>query len=234
MFFVQVEKAVIKHLLRERNELAESIDNQRDDAKEKASEHYADSPLGEAEEEGNNRLNEVIEEQLQLLLLSKTDRGFWLVVQLLCVCFSLGDYLLWTPRPLKGGFLCTVAARSTLSIFYKPVLPAMWYGYNHLNDDKGQMLHHNVVTETVLFLVVLLFTMWGVLAVAVSLPILICFPYFGIALFLPLMAYEWRNGELRTAQHESALKKQRRVLEKEKDYEDEGSTKECFGTHIHG
>ena len=58
-----------------------------------------------------------------------------------------GDYFIWAKYYPQGGFLCTIA-RINLVIFLKPLVPCMWYGLGHLLDKNGQMLEHNVLTDT--------------------------------------------------------------------------------------
>ena len=82
--------------------------------------------------------------------LTKQERSFYLLMQLLNALFSLGYYILFADVRPTGGFLCTVAARGTLAIFYKPILPAMWYGLMHLMDDEGWMLEHEIFNDTVI------------------------------------------------------------------------------------
>jgi hypothetical protein len=60
------------------------------------------------------------------LLSSKSARALNLLVQLLCACFLLGEYLVWSDVGLQGTPLCRVFGRVTLAIFYKPLVPAMW------------------------------------------------------------------------------------------------------------
>jgi hypothetical protein len=128
----------------------------------------------------------------------KVVRGAILYVQLLCACFFLGQYFMWTPQSKtpQGGVLCTLFARSTISIFYKPLVPTMWYGLAHLLDNQGGMLHHTVFTDTLVGLVELIFGAWCVLAFAVALPVLVCYFYFVLALVLPLAMYTWVQREL--------------------------------------
>ena len=74
---------------------------------------------------------------------NKEERAFYLLVQLLTVMFSLGHYVLWSDVRPVGGFMCTIAARATLAVFYKPILPAMWYGFMHLLDDEVPHIYIN-------------------------------------------------------------------------------------------
>jgi hypothetical protein len=123
----------------------------------------------------------------------KAARGATLYIQLLCACFFLGQYFMWSPQSEtpQGGVLCTLFARSTLSIFYKPLVPTMWYGLAHLLDHEGWMLHHTVFTDTLVGLVELIFGAWCVLAFAVALPVLVCYFYLVLPLVLPLATYTW-------------------------------------------
>jgi hypothetical protein len=77
----------------------------------------------------------------------------------------------------------------TLAIFYKPLVPAMWYGLAHVLDDEGWMLHHNILTDTLVAAVMLLFSVWFAFAFAAALPVLVCFFYYTIVLFIPVIAY---------------------------------------------
>jgi hypothetical protein len=83
----------------------------------------------------------------------------------------------------------------TLAIFYKPLVPAMWYGVAHLLDDEGRMLHHNILTDTLVAAVMLLFSVWFAFAFAAALPVLVCFFYYVIVLFVPVIAYFAINKE---------------------------------------
>jgi hypothetical protein len=121
--------------------------------------------------------------------LRKLLRGLVLFVQLLSVFFFLGKYLVWEPVRPEGGVLCTVFARTALSIFYKPMIPAMWYCMAHLVDTEGWMLHHTLFTDTLVALIELLVGAWFLLTFAVSLPVLICYVYLPLILLVPLMAY---------------------------------------------
>ena len=94
---------------------------------------------------------------------------------------------------MRGGALCRVFGRVTLAIFYKPLVPAMWYGVSHLLDDEGWMLHHNIFTDTLVAAVMALFSLWFAFAFAAALPVLVCFFYFPIALFVPVSAYILAN-----------------------------------------
>jgi hypothetical protein len=128
----------------------------------------------------------------------KALRGAILYIQLLCACFFLGQYFMWSPQSKtpQGGVLCTLFARSTLSIFYKPLVPTMWYGLAHLLDNQGWMLHHTVFTDTLVGLVQLIFGAWCVLAFVVALPVLVCYFYLVLPLVLPLATYTWVQREL--------------------------------------
>jgi hypothetical protein len=121
----------------------------------------------------------------------KIVRGNILFVQLLCACYFLGQYFIWTPRHEKpqGGVLCTVFARNTLAIFYKPLVPSMWYGAAHLLDNEGWMLHHTIFTDTLVALIEIIFAAWFVLAILPALPVLLCFIYLPLLLAIPLAVY---------------------------------------------
>jgi lysophospholipase L1-like esterase len=126
-------------------------------------------------------------------LTSKDERAFYLLMQLLSVMFSLGHYVAWSKVRPTGSFLCTVAARGTLAVFYKPILPAMWYGFMHLLDDEGWMLHHNILTDTLIAIIILLFSLWFVVAFVFSFPVLVCFFYFGLLLLIPVGIFFFTN-----------------------------------------
>jgi hypothetical protein len=130
---------------------------------------------------------------------SKDERAFYLLMQLLSVMFSLGHYVAWSKVRPTGGFLCTVAARGTLAVFYKPILPAMWYGFMHLLDDEGWMLHHNILTDTLIAIIILLFSLWFVVAFVFSFPVLVCFFYFGMLLLIPVVIFLFTNPEIISA-----------------------------------
>jgi hypothetical protein len=128
----------------------------------------------------------------------KIVRGNILFVQLLCACYFLGQYFIWIPaheRP-QGGMLCTVFARNTLAIFYKPLVPSMWYGAAHLLDNEGWMLHHTIFTDTLVALVELLFAAWFVLTAGFALPVLLCFIYLPLLLAIPLGVYTYAQRGL--------------------------------------
>jgi hypothetical protein len=128
----------------------------------------------------------------------KIVRGNILFVQLLCACYFLGQYFIWIPaheRP-QGGVLCTVFARNTLAIFYKPLVPSMWYGAAHLLDNEGWMLYHTIFTDSLVALVELLFAAWCVLTVGFALPVLLCFIYLALLLAIPLGAYTYAQRGL--------------------------------------
>jgi hypothetical protein len=127
---------------------------------------------------------------------NKEERAFFLLMQLLSVMFSLGHYVVWSKVRPTGGFLCTVAARGTLAVFYKPILPAMWYGFMHLLDDEGWMLHHNILTDTLIAIIILLFSLWFVVAFVFSFPVLVCFFYFALLLLIPVGIFFFTNAEV--------------------------------------
>jgi hypothetical protein len=102
----------------------------------------------------------------------------------------------WSDTSLQGTALCRVFGRVTLAIFYKPLVPAMWYGVAHVLDDEGWMLHHNILTDTLVAAVMLLFSAWFAFAFAAALPVLVCFFYYAIVLFIPVIAYFAINKEL--------------------------------------
>jgi Leucine-rich repeat (LRR) protein len=159
---------------------------------------YGESSIGKMHREGAAELRALVEEETQRLTRSKSDRALYLLVHLLAVCFALGQHLAWsTHQPNGSGFLCQVAARGTLAIFFKPILPSMWYGLAHMLDQEGWMLEHNLVTDTVVLLVWLLFACWFALAFAVSAPLVYgCFVYLGLMLAVPFLLYQWVNREL--------------------------------------
>jgi hypothetical protein len=64
-------------------------------------------------------------EKQKVMLSSKSARALNLLVQLLCVCFTLGHYLVWSEVRPQGGILCRVFGCVTLAIFYKPLVLAM-------------------------------------------------------------------------------------------------------------
>jgi hypothetical protein len=123
----------------------------------------------------------------------KIVRGNLLFVQLLCACYFLGQYFIWTPAHKKpqGGVLCTVFARNALAIFYKPLMPSMWYGAAHLLDNEGWMLHHTIFTDTLVALIELIFAAWFVPTVTLALPVLLCFIYLPLLLAIPLGVYTY-------------------------------------------
>jgi hypothetical protein len=92
--------------------------------------------------------------------------------------------------------LCTVFARNTLAIFYKPLVPSMWYGAAHLLDNEGWMLHHTIFTDSLVALVELLFATWCVLTVGFALPVLLCFIYLPLLLAIPLGVYMYAQWGL--------------------------------------
>jgi len=120
---------------------------------------------------------------------NKEERALYLLVQLLTVMFSLGRYILWSDSRPKGDLMCTVAARSTLAVFYKPILPAMWYGFMHLLDLEGWMLHHNRLTDTMVAAIISLFLVYFMVAAVFSLPVLVCFIYFGALFCIPVTVF---------------------------------------------
>jgi hypothetical protein len=126
---------------------------------------------------------------------SKSVRALNLLVQLLCASFILGHYLVWSDwRRPQGGVLCRVFGRVTLAIFYKPLVPAMWYGVAHLLDDEGCMLHHNIFTDTLVFGVMGLFGLWWVFTFAVGIPIMVLYPVQSVLLALPMSIFDRVNG----------------------------------------
>jgi hypothetical protein len=153
----------------------------------------------------------------------KIVRGNILFVQLLCACYFLGQYFIWIPaheRP-QGGVLCTVFARNTLAIFYKPLVPSMWYGAAHLLDNEGWMLHHTIFTDSLVALVELLFAAWFVLTAAFALPVLLCFFYLPLLLAIPLGVYTCGSGDLifevacvSDAAHEKKKKQRKKAIER--------------------
>ena len=97
----------------------------------------------------------------------------------------MGWHLLWDPDRPRGDVLCTVFARGTWAIFYKPVVPSMWYLTSVLFDPEGYMLNHNGVTDTLMLMVGLMLSVWMVVATVASLPVLVCFFYIPLAAFVP-------------------------------------------------
>jgi hypothetical protein len=151
----------------------------------------------------------------------KIVRGNILFVQLLCACYFLGQYFIWTPAHEKpqGGVLCTVFARNTLAIFYKPLVPSMWYGAAHLLDNEGWMLHHTIFTDTLVALVELIFAAWFVLTATIALPVLLCFIYLPLLLAIPLGVYTYLQWALLSevafvsgARGDDAIKKRKEAI----------------------
>jgi hypothetical protein len=130
------------------------------------------------------------------VLANKEERALYLLVQLLVVMFSLGYHIVWGEVRPTGGFLCTIAARGTLAIFYKPILPAMWYGFMHLFDGEGWMLHHNILTDTLIAIIIMVFALWAVVAFTFSFPVIVCYFYFELLLCIPVSIFYWANYEI--------------------------------------
>jgi hypothetical protein len=153
--------------------------------------------VGQRQQEGKVLLQELMEEDMKQHARSKPDRAFYLLVHLLSVCCALGQHLLWTDRRPTGSLLCTVAARGTLAIFYKPILPSMWYGLAHLMDQEGWMLHHNLTTDTIVLFIWMMFACWFAVALAVSGPLVCgCFFYLGGGVAVPFCVFRWLKHEL--------------------------------------
>jgi hypothetical protein len=127
------------------------------------------------------------------VLANKEERALYLLVQLLVVMFSLGYHIVWGEVRPTGGFLCTVAARGTLAIFYKPILPAMWYGFMHLLDYEGWMLHHNILTDTLIAIIYMVFALWAVVAFTFSFPVIFLFMPFLLQLCTPVFIFAYAN-----------------------------------------
>jgi hypothetical protein len=56
------------------------------------------------------------------------------------------------------------------------------------------MLDHNIFTDTLVFVVMSLFGLWFAFAFAAALPVLVCFFYYPIMLFIPVFAYIFANA----------------------------------------
>jgi hypothetical protein len=136
------------------------------------------------------------------VLANKEERALYLLVQLLVVMFSLGYHIVWGEVRPTGGFLCTVAARGTLAIFYKPILPAMWYGFMHLLDYEGWMLHHNILTDTLIAIIIMVFALWAVVAFIFSFPVIVCYFYFELLLCIPVSIFARANYDVLSADEE--------------------------------
>ena len=54
---------------------------------------------------------------------------------------------------------------------------------------QGWMLHHNILTDTLIATIILLFLVWFIVACVFSLPVLVCFFYFVLLLCIPVLIF---------------------------------------------
>ena len=117
---------------------------------------------------------------------------------MLCGCNSLGNYFSTAPT---GGPLCTLA-HTGLAIFYKPLAFPLWYCFFSLLDTSGVKLAHDSMTQSLCWVVQMLFLLWTIACGVLSLPLLVVFPMFSLLFAVPPLLFGWlKRKQLALAKH---------------------------------
>jgi len=128
------------------------------------------------------------------------DQAFLFLVQVLCGCNALGSYFAAAPT---GGSMCH-AAHVGLAVFYKPLSFPLWYCLLVLLDTSGVRLRHTLMTDVLAWVVQVLFAAWGLVCGALSLPLLVVFPMFGLLFAAPAWLFsKVKEEELELVQERS-------------------------------
>ena len=124
-------------------------------------------------------------------------QAMYFLLQTLSGCFALGGYFAVAPT---GGFLCK-AAYTGLAVFYKPLSIPLWFCLLVLLDTSGVKLKHNLLTESLTWVVQSLFAAWFLACGLLSLPLLVVFPMYGLMFVTPALVFKWlKYEELRIVQ----------------------------------
>ena len=119
------------------------------------------------------------------------DQALLFLIQVLCGCNSLGAYFAAAPA---GGPLCRLA-HVGLAVFYKPLAFPLWYCLLLLLDTSGVRLRHTQLTDVLAWVVQALFAAWALACGALSLPLLLAFPMFGLLFAAPALLFLWAKQE---------------------------------------
>eukprot|EP00937_MAST-01D_sp_MAST-1D-sp2_P001367 g1367.t1 len=137
----------------------------------------------------------------------KHEKSLFFLIQLLCACFALGTYFESGERPSarpsasnSDQVFCYVA-HGALVIFYKPLVPALWYCLLTMAEG-GSLLPHNAMTEALCFITQLLFVTWSAMCFVFTVPLVFgAFFYLGILFMLCFIVLNGvdtqRSGSLR-------------------------------------